>query len=109
MTAAACVDEEAVARRLFLAAADFSASKDVFGWAPWMLYTCRGKKDGFFCSFVKLACLIANKPRLFPSICGVFLTAGVLTPLHKLPPEERRERRRRTWNPKSGLSTQVHY
>ena len=81
------VDEE----KLFSAASDFS-SRDVFGWAPWLFYNCRGKQNGFFSSYVKFVCLIANKPRLFPNICGVLLTAGVLTPLNKLPPDERRQR-----------------
>ena len=30
-------------------------------------------------------CLIANKPRLFPTSCGILLTAAVLTRLNKLP------------------------
>lgn len=94
------VDEEAVAKKLFRAAADFSTSRDVFGWAPWMFYTCRAKQKGFFSSYVKLVCLIANKPRMFPSICGVLLTAGVLTPLHKLPPDERRQREDANLEPK---------
>lgn len=99
-TTQVCVDKENIVKKLFLTASDFSASRDVFGWAPWMFYTCRGKKDGFFSSFVKLACLIANKPRLFPSICSVLLTAGVLTPLHKLSHDERREREDADLEPK---------
>ena len=49
---------------------------------------------------MKLVCLIADRPRLFPSVCGVLLTAGVLTPLHKLPLEERRQREDASLEPK---------
>ena len=49
---------------------------------------------------MKLVCLIADRPKLFPSVCGVLLTAGALTPLHKLPPEERRQREDAALEPK---------
>jgi len=96
------IDEECVAKKLYLSASDFSASRDVFGWAPWMLYNCRGKQGGFFffSAYAKHVSLLANKPRLFPKICGVLSTAGVLTPLNKLPPDERRQREEANLEPK---------
>jgi hypothetical protein len=86
------VDRTQVSKDLFLAAADFSLSRDVFGWTPWLLFSVRGEKAGFFDSFVKLVCLLANSPKLFPPICGQILATGGLTPLHKLSADERKQR-----------------
>ena len=54
------VDQETIAKKLFLSAADFALSRDVFGWAPWMLYSVRGERNGFFDTYVKFACLLTN-------------------------------------------------
>ena len=70
------VDSKEVADLLFSAAADFSLAKDVYGWAPWMLFSCRGAKTGFFRSLVNFACYLANNADMFPTICSVLLSAG---------------------------------
>ena len=81
-----------VADTLFLAAGDFGLAKDVYGWAPWLFFSCRGSKVGFFRSFVNFACLLANNASLFPTLCSTLLSAGALTPLNKVSDEERRQR-----------------
>ena len=86
------VDAKTVADSLFLSAADFSLAKDVYGWAPWLFFQCRGEKIGFFRSFVNFACLLANNSTLFPRICSTLLSAGALTPLNKVSEEERKHR-----------------
>ena len=83
------VDEQAVHTALFSDAADCNLSKDVFGWAPWMLFPWRGEKEGFFVLLVRFVCLIINKPDLFPPVCGLLLASGALTPLFKLSAAER--------------------
>ena len=86
------VDAKDVADALFLAAGDFSLAKDVYGWAPWLFFPCRGAKSGFFRSFVNFACFLANNANLFPTICSTLLSAGALTPLNKVSQEERQQR-----------------
>ena len=81
-----------IADPLFLDAGDFSISKDVYGWAPWLLFPVRGVKGGFFDSFVNFACVLANKAGCFPQVCSTLLTAGALTPLNKDPEDERLRR-----------------
>jgi len=83
------VDEEAVRERLFADAADHSMSKDVYGWAPWLLCPWRNEVNGFFSVLVKFSCLIVNQPRLFPDVCGSLLASGALTPLYKFPLAQR--------------------
>lgn len=94
------VDPAFVAKKLFRAAGDHNLSKDVFGWAPWLFYTGRGEKKGFFASFVMFACFLANNPRLFPPVCALLLSGGALTPLHKLNSDERKEREEALLPPK---------
>ena len=86
------VDANDILKKLFQSATDFNKSKDVYGWAPWLFFPVRGEKDGFLSSFSRFACLLANKPILFPFICATLLSGGALTPLHKLPEEERQQR-----------------
>ena len=94
------VDPKDVADALFLAAGDFSLAKDVYGWAPWLFFSCRGAKVGFFRSFVNFACLIANNASLFPTLCATLLSAGALTPLNKVSDEERQQRENAALPPK---------
>jgi hypothetical protein len=94
------VDEQFVSKKLFTDAADFNCSKDPFGWAPSLLFSCRGLKTGFFPSLVRFSCFLANHPTLFPPICATLLSGGILTPLHKLGDEERREREDLNLEPK---------
>ena len=75
-----------------MAAGDFSLAKDVYGWAPWLFFSCRGSKVGFFRSFVNFACLIANNASLFPTICATLFSAGALTPLNKVSDDKRQQR-----------------
>jgi hypothetical protein len=86
------INPKDVADSLFLDAGDFSLAKDVYGWAPWLFFSCRGAKLGFFRSFVIFACLLTNNASLFPTICSTLLSAGALTPLNKVPDEERKQR-----------------
>jgi hypothetical protein len=86
------VDPAFVAKKLFSEAADQNVSKDVFGWAPWLFFACRGESKGFFASLVTFACFLANNPSLFPQVCAKLLSGGALTPLHKLKPHEQKER-----------------
>ena len=78
------VDSKNVADSLFLAAGDFSVAKDVYGWAPWLFFFCRGEKVGFFRSFATFASFLANKAELYPTVCSTLLSAGALTPLNKV-------------------------
>jgi hypothetical protein len=73
------VDSKNVADSLFLAAGDFSVAKDVYGWAPWLFFSCRGEKVGFFRSFATFASFLANKADLFPTVCSTLLSAGAHT------------------------------
>ena len=86
------INPKDVADTLFLAAGDFSLAKDVYGWAPWLFFSCRGAKVGFFRSFVNFVCLLANNPSFFPPICSTLLSAGALTPLNKVSDTERQRR-----------------
>ena len=86
------VDHSFVSKRLFRQAADRNISKDVYGWAPWMFYACRGEKKGFFVSLTNFICFLANNTSLFPQICALLLSGGSLTPLHKLELSERQLR-----------------
>jgi hypothetical protein len=54
------VDPGFVAKRLFGDAGDFNRSKDAYGWAAFLFYSCRGLKSGFFCSLVQFSCFLAN-------------------------------------------------
>ena len=83
------INPKDVADTFFLAAGDFSLAKDVYGWAPWLFFSCRGAKVGFFRSFVNFVCLLANNPSFFPPICSTLLSAGALTPLNKVSHTER--------------------
>lgn len=83
------VDEQAVHDRLFADAADSNLSKDVYGWAPWLLFPWRAEKNGFFSLVVRFSCLLVNKSHLFPPVCALLLASGALTPLHKLSLAER--------------------
>ena len=84
------VDEKtvALAEKLFSEAADFNASKDVYGWSSWLFFPWRGEDGGFFTSLVHLVCLLVNESHVFPSVCAVMLASGALTPLHKVSKEE---------------------
>jgi hypothetical protein len=77
---------------LFRDACDFSISKDTYGWAPWLLFPCRGVPDSFFHSFARFACMLANSPEKFPLICAALISAGALTPLNKVSEEEQKQR-----------------
>jgi hypothetical protein len=77
---------------LFRDAGDFNLSKDTYGWAPWLLFLCRGVSDSFFHSLAAFACFLANSPEMFPSICAVLISAGSLTPLNKVSHEEQKQR-----------------
>ena len=81
-----------IADTLFLEAGDFSLAKDVYGWAPWLFFSCRGAKDGFFRSFALFACFLANSSEKFPGVCSKLISAGALTPLNKVAEEERKQR-----------------
>lgn len=72
------VDEASVRDRLFGDDVDSSLSKDVFGWAPWLLFPWRAEPDGFFTVLVRFCCLIVNQPALFPAQCGAILASGAL-------------------------------
>ena len=85
-------DPAAVADNLFTKCGDRNVSKDVYGWAPWLFFSCRGEKNGFFQSLVNFCCFLTDNPSLFPSTCALLLSGGALTPLHKLNPEERKLR-----------------
>ena len=74
------VQPKDIADQLFLAAADFNSAKDVYGWAPWLFFACRGATKGFFRSFVGFDCLLANTPNVFPVVCSTLISAGALTP-----------------------------
>jgi len=86
------VDSKNVADSLFLAAGDFSVAKDVYGWAPWLFFSCRGEKVGFLRSFATFASFLANKADLFPTVCSTLYSAGALTPRNKVSEEERQQR-----------------
>ena len=79
-----------IADTLFLEAGDFSLAKDVYGWAPWLFFSCRGANVGFFRSFTHFACFLANNSNKFPTICSALISAGALTPLNKVTEEERK-------------------
>ena len=85
------IDSAFVAKRLFLQCADRNMSKDVYGWAPWMFYFCRGEKKGFFNSFVLFSCFSRTILLSF-LLCALYFSGGALTPLHKLGPGERKLR-----------------
>ena len=94
------VDPGFVAKKLFLEAGDQNLSKDVYGWAPWLFFACRGEKKGFLSSFVSFACFLANNSKLFPHVCALLLSGGALTPLHKLGTGERKLREETMLPPK---------
>jgi hypothetical protein len=94
------VDEVFLSNKLFTDAADFNGSKDAYGWAPSLLFSCRGLKTGFFGSLVRFSCFLANQPTLFPPVCASLLSGGLLTPLHKLGNDEQREREGLNLEPK---------
>ena len=81
-----------IADTLFNDAADFSLAKDAYGWAPWLMFQCRGAQNSFFHSFSNFACFLANSPGQFPAICAALVSAGALTPLNKVSTEEQQQR-----------------
>ena len=85
------IDPATLRKKLFDDAADREQSKDVFGWTASLFAHERGTKDGFLDALVAFGCFIAEKPKLFPSICSTLLSSGFLTPLHKLSHAERKE------------------
>ena len=89
-----------IADALFLAAGDFNSAKDVYGWAPWLFFSCRGATSGFFRSLTNFACFLANNSDKFPSTCSALLSAGSLTPLNKVSEEERKQREDAALSPK---------
>lgn len=86
--------------RLFRDAGDSSISRDVYGWAPSLFYHVRGVQGGFLHEFVNFIVLLTNRPHLFPLITSKILAAGYLTPLHKLPASEQKDRAERQLPPK---------
>jgi hypothetical protein len=86
------VDESSVFQRLFQEAALSDTAKDVFGWTASLYFSVRGLPNGPLIVISRLICFIANNPTLIPDSCAKLLTAGLLTPLHKLGPAEQAER-----------------
>jgi hypothetical protein len=82
------LDEKTISDRLFNDASNDNLTKDVFGWAAWLLFPWRGEEKGVFKSLCEFCCYIANNSQHFPPVCAVLLGAGALTPLNKLNAEE---------------------
>ena len=85
------LDTDDLSRSLFQSAARECITKDVYGWSSALLFHVRGEKGGVFDNVVQFFSLLANSPALFPPICAELLSAGLLTPLHKLSAIDRKE------------------
>ncbi len=91
-TAQVQVEYGPVFDRLFRDAADSSIARDVYGWAPSLFYHIRGVTGGFLHELANFIVLLTNRPLSFPQATSKILAAGYLTPLHKLPAFEQRDR-----------------
>jgi hypothetical protein len=94
------IEPNDIAATLFNDAANFSLSKDAYGWAPWLLFQCRGVPNSFFHVFLSFACLLANSATLFPAVCAALISAGSLTPLNKVSDQEQKQREDAGLSPK---------
>jgi hypothetical protein len=86
------VDYCTIHDRLFRDSGDINISKDVYGWTPSLFMHVRGVADGFLNALSNFVLLLTNNPHLFPQACAKMLSAGFLTPLHKLSIFEQKDR-----------------
>jgi hypothetical protein len=86
------IDLPTIRKKLYDDAAKRDISKDVYGWTPSLFYQERAKSDGFLDSLARFGAFLVDNTQAFPPICATLLSAGYLTPLHKLTPQEREER-----------------
>lgn len=82
-----------ILKKFFDDSTDLDIAKDLYGWRAALFRHVRsGDGSVFLHTLSEFAAFLGSHPDVFPPVCASLLAAGALTPLHKLPLQERSER-----------------